>query len=76
MHIRRGPWFTVMATDLLEIGELAGLHTIAPDLPSKAPGPKCRRFPVIFDETDIVIATQGGKFETGQAATWEQGDWD
>ena len=29
-----------------------------------------------FDEYDIVLVQQGGKYLTGQAADWSQGDWD
>ena len=29
-----------------------------------------------FGSGDFVQVFQGGKFETGQAATWSQGDWD
>ena len=43
-----------MASDLLEIGELADFHTIAPDFPPKTPRAEGRAFPVIFDKTDIV----------------------
>ena len=29
-----------------------------------------------FDSSDVVQAFQGGKYETDQPATWQQGDWD
>jgi hypothetical protein len=42
------------AADLLEIGELADLHTVDPDLPSEPPGAQCRALPIIFDKPDVV----------------------
>src|SRR4030042_2905283 len=39
---------------LLKIGELGDLHSIQPDLPTQAPGTECRRFPIIFDKTDVM----------------------
>ena len=43
-----------MAADLLEIGELADFHTIAPDFPAQAPGAQCRAFPVVLDKADVM----------------------
>ncbi len=42
------------AADLLEIGELADLHAIDPDLPAEAPGAQGRAFPIILDKADVV----------------------
>ena len=47
----------VVAADLLEIGELADLHAVAPDLPAQTPGTQRRAFPIILDKADVV---QGG----------------
>ena len=44
----------IMPADLLEIGELAHLHPVAPNLPSKAPSAKGRAFPVILDKADVM----------------------
>ncbi|OIQ65402.1 hypothetical protein GALL_530390 [mine drainage metagenome] len=46
----------VVAADLLEIGELADFHAIAPNLPAQAPGAQRRAFPVILDKADVVQA--------------------
>jgi len=43
-----------MPADLLEIGELADLHTVAPDLPAKPPGTKRWAFPVILDKANVM----------------------
>ncbi len=43
-----------MPADLLEIGELADLHPVAPDLPAQTPGAQRRAFPVILDKADVV----------------------
>ena len=29
----------------------------------------------VFDQADLVLAFQGGKYDTGDHATFEQGDW-
>ena len=29
-----------------------------------------------FDSSDMMLVLAAGKFETGQAARWEEGDWD
>ena len=44
----------VVAADLLEVGELADLHAVAPDLPAEAPGAEGRALPVVLDEADVV----------------------
>ena len=44
----------IVAADLLEIGELADLHAVAPDLPAEPPGAERRAFPVVLDEADVV----------------------
>ena len=43
-----------MAANLLEIGELADLHAITPDLPAKPPRAKSGAFPVILNKADVV----------------------
>src|SRR6516165_10254207 len=40
--------------NLLEVGELADLHAIKPDLPTEPPRPQSGALPVIFDKADIV----------------------
>src|SRR6185437_3669822 len=42
------------AADLLEIGELADLHAVEPDLPAEAPGAQGRAFPIVLDKGDVV----------------------
>src|SRR5271155_1281822 len=42
--------------DLLEIGELADLHAVEPDLPAESPGAQGRALPVILDKADVVQA--------------------
>ena len=42
------------AARLLEIGELRDFHTVQPHLPAQAPGAQRRRFPVVFDEANVV----------------------
>ena len=42
------------AADLLEIGELADLHAVEPDLPAEAPGAERRALPIVLDEADVV----------------------
>ena len=40
--------------DLLEVGELAHLHAVAPAFPAEPPGAKRGALPVVLDEADIV----------------------
>ena len=42
------------AAGLLEVSELRHFHAIEPDFPAQAPGTQGWRFPVVFDETDVV----------------------
>ena len=42
------------ARDLLEVGELAHLHPVAPALPAEAPGAERRALPIVLDEADVV----------------------
>ena len=54
----------VVAADLLEVGELADLHAVAPDLPAEAPGAERRALPVVLDEADVVqlhVDADGGE---------------
>ena len=44
----------VMPAHLLEIGELAHLHPVAPDFPAQTPGPQRGAFPVILHEPDVM----------------------
>ena len=44
----------VMPTDLLEIGELADFHAVAPDFPAKTPGAQGGAFPVVLDKADVM----------------------
>ena len=45
----------VEAANLLEIGKLANLHTIAPDFPAQSPGAQGRAFPIVLNKPDIVL---------------------
>ena len=56
----------VVAADLLEIGELAHLHAVAPDLPAQAPGAERRALPVVLDKADVVA---GGIEPDGREAS-------
>src|SRR3546814_18305176 len=49
-----GDRIAVDAADLLEVGELADLHAVAPDLPAEAPGAHRRALPVVLAEADVV----------------------
>jgi hypothetical protein len=52
------------AADLLEIGELADFHAVAPAFPAKPPGAERRAFPVVLDKADIMqqrIDADGGE---------------
>ena len=42
------------AADLLEIGELADLHAVEPDLPAEPPGAQGRALPIVLDKADVV----------------------
>ena len=64
LHVHRQPFQPVGhlearighvdAADLLEIGELADLHPVEPDLPAEPPGAQRRAFPIVLDEADVV----------------------
>src|SRR5437764_12918212 len=43
------------AADLLEIGELADLHAVEPDLPTEPPGAEGRALPIVLDKADVVL---------------------
>src|SRR5690606_19173303 len=49
----------VDASALLEIGELADLEPVEPDLPAETPRPERRGLPIILDETDVVLRRVG-----------------
>ena len=51
------------ARHLLEIGELADFHAIAPAFPAKAPGAERGALPVVLDEADVM---QGGVDANGR----------
>jgi len=40
---------------LLEVSELGHFHTVEPDFPTQTPGTQCRIFPVVFDETHVIL---------------------
>ena len=42
------------ARDLLEIGELADFHAVAPAFPAQPPGAEGRTFPIVLDKADVV----------------------
>ena len=44
------------ASHLLKVGELRDFGAVPPDLPAQARSPKRRRFPIILNETQIVLA--------------------
>ena len=44
------------AAGLLEISELGDFLSVQPDFPTQAPGAQGGRFPVVFDEADVVLA--------------------
>ncbi len=44
------------AADFLEVGELGHLHPVEPHLPAETPRAQRRRFPVVLDEADVVLA--------------------
>ena len=50
-----GDRFDIKAANLLEVGELRHFHPVEPDLPAHAPGTQGRRFPIVFNKTDIVF---------------------
>src|SRR5581483_11812043 len=54
------------AAHLLEIGELAHLHAVEPDLPAEPGGAEGRTLPIILDEADVVEA--GIDADRGEAA--------
>lgn len=64
--------------DLSVIGSLDGGGGLGPVdlvfLHELSPGDANRDF--VFDQQDIVQVLQAGKYLTGEAATWGEGDWD
>src|SRR5204862_6393392 len=52
-------WFAVEAAGLLKVSELANLEAVEPNLPAEAPGAERWAFPVILDETHVVIEGLG-----------------
>lgn len=49
-----GDGVALQAAGLLEIGELGHLHAVEPDFPAQAPGTQGGRFPVVFDEANVM----------------------
>src|SRR5688500_1245958 len=49
------------AADLLEVGELGDLHAVEPHFPAQAPSAERRRFPVVLDAADVVLARRGAE---------------
>ena len=47
----------IMAGNLLEIGELAHFHAVAPYFPTQTPGAQCGAFPVILHKAHIMFGT-------------------
>ena len=52
-------WAAIEAAHLLKIGKLADLESVEPDLPPKTPSAKRRALPVVFDESNVVLARPG-----------------
>ena len=50
-----GDGVEVEAAELLEVGELGGLHAVDPDLPALAPGAERGALPVVLDEAHVVL---------------------
>ena len=50
-----GDGVEVEAAQLLEVGELGGLHAVDPDLPALAPGAERGALPVVLDEAHVVL---------------------
>ena len=74
LHIHREPFEAVSELtrhrrtfetgDLLEVGELADFHSVAPAFPAEPPGAERRAFPVVLDEADVMqpgIDADGGE---------------
>ena len=55
------------ASGLLEIGELCDLLAVEPDFPAETPRSQSGRFPVVFDEADVMpVAFQANGLEAAQ----------
>jgi hypothetical protein len=54
-------------------GRTGTIHENVLPPPRLQPGDANRDF--WFDQHDLILVAKGGKFETGQPANWEQGDW-
>ena len=50
-----GDGVEVEAAQLLEVGELGGLHAVDPDLPALPPGAQRGALPVVLDEAHVVL---------------------
>ncbi len=48
-HVQRHP------TSLLKVGKLCNFLAVQPHFPTQAPGGKRRRFPVVFNEANIML---------------------
>ncbi len=63
----RGNRVALKTAHLLEIGELGDLHTVDPDFPTEAPRTKRRAFPVVLDETNVMLSHRDANgFEAAQ----------
>ncbi len=64
LHIHREPFQPIChleagqsdrdAANLLEVGELPHLHTVAPHLPTQSPGAESGAFPIVFDKAKVM----------------------
>ena len=63
-------FFLKFSTD--NVGGAAGASLL---VPGAIAGPGDANLDGVFDSSDFVKAFQGGRYENGPPATWEQGDW-
>ncbi len=48
-------WIKLNASALLKISKLCNFHSVEPDFPAKAGSAKCRRLPIVFNKTHIML---------------------
>ena len=46
---------TINPAHLLEVGELSHFHPITPNFPAQPPSAQGRRFPIVFNETNVML---------------------